>query len=218
MRQSIEPSASERVADWIRHVADRTGKRTLEEQAAALGVTKQSLSRWKRGAGLPSLTQLYKILDQARVPAKTRTAVLALREQADQERRQRRDDEVPPPPPPAVVEPSWWERRRKIVAPAVLATVLVAGVLVGVLIAEGNPVSATCDHYEVTAETLYRRDADGTPLDFFHKGERLDVVSRHGKYWYVTTADGTTGWVLPDPRWIRPRCQPSFLPPPSLSA
>lgn len=48
MRQATEPPASERIADWIRHIADRTGKRTLDEQAAALGVTKQSLSRWIR--------------------------------------------------------------------------------------------------------------------------------------------------------------------------
>ncbi|MFT7841807.1 hypothetical protein Q5530_37200 [Saccharothrix sp. BKS2] len=117
-----------------------------------------------------------------------------------------------PEPPP---RRSWWAReRRKVALGGVTGLLCLAGVLFTLYRDDPEdalpPVDPACDRYEVTAKTLFRRDAEGQVIDQFVRDERLEVLRRNGsagnRYWYVSGSGGKRGWVDPDPRWMRPLC------------
>jgi hypothetical protein len=92
---------------------------------------------------------------------------------------------------------------------------LVLGVGIGVVVLltrDRPPAAATCDRYEVTAETLALRTPGGAVTgSYLTRGQRVRIQRRGStssqKYWYVVADDKREGWVLPAPQWWHPICQ-----------
>jgi hypothetical protein len=100
------------------------------------------------------------------------------------------------------------------VGAVVVGLLLVVGIALAVWVTRSGraeEAAGGCDRYQVTAETLAIRSAEGRQLgQYFDRDARLTVERRTGpagnKYWYVVDDAGRGGWVLPSTRWWRAIC------------
>jgi transcriptional regulator with XRE-family HTH domain len=202
------------LAQLIQELAESTGRPTQERQAAALGVPDASLSYYRRGRRVPTHSTLVKMLQQADVPPGDQLRYLQVRERAASA-----SGNLPPAPAGQPAEPaelavsragrSW----RTPIVIVLCCLALGTGIGVVLLVARDRPAApATCDRYEVTAETLALRTATGAVTgSYLTRGQRVTVRRRgsdsSARYWYVVADDHREGWVLPAPEWWHPICQ-----------